>query len=406
MFSTIVKALDNNPSITPAEKKEYLSQIVVILKQELAKFEEGCVKSDQGKAVKDYYASKVEMLEERLSHNIEQNQEKAIEQETANVNETRESNDTAAVEDKVEIVSLDSSRVAVSNHVASKVKKYSSIEEQIPLSSILEEAKDIIPLLDKAREVQSQNHSESKVDGVQHVRNVLLLANYIGKKNGVSKNDLDLIREAAIYHDIEHKFAGRPGRDHAENGATWYLENANSTLNKKEVAFLIAAHEAKGYREIEAIISKNLPDISKQRKIELIKCAKILQDADRLDILRYDIEDANGQRFKPNRLNDYKNTSMISAVIELNTRQALKTGYLQASNDRISVNRKTKDRRTFNETTLDDELMQVASETNKTGYDGVVENMKKVQELSNPDLKAENPNKNPAHPDDEDGPNQ
>ena len=406
MISTIVMALDNNPSITPAEKKEYLSQIVVILKQELAKFEEGCVKSDQGKAVKDFYASKVEMLEERLSHNIEQNQEKAIEQETANVNETRESNDTAAVEDKVEIVSLDSSRVAVSNHVASKVKKYSSIEEQIPLSSILEEAKDIIPLLDKAREVQSQNHSESKVHGVQHVRNVLLLANYIGKKNGVSKNDLDLIREAAIYHDIEHKFAGRPGRDHAENGATWYLENVNSTLNKKEVAFLIAAHEAKGYREIEAIISKNLPDISKQRKIELIKCAKILQDADRLDILRYDIEDANGQRFKPNRLNDYKNTSMISAVIELNTRQALKTGYLQASDDRISVNRKTKDRRTFNDTTLNGELTQVASETNQTGYNGVVTNMKKVQELSNPNLIAENSNKNPAHPDDEDGPNQ
>ena len=405
LFLTIVKALDDDPSITPAEKKEYLSQIVVILKQELAKFEEGCVKSDQGKAVKDYYASKVEMLEERLSHNIEQNQEKAIEQETDNVEEV-ETSGTASIEDKVGIVSMDSSNVAVSNHVASKLKVYSSIEEQIPLSSILEEAKDIMPLLDKAREVQSQNHSESKVHGVQHVRNVLLLANYIGKKNGVSKNDLALIREAAIYHDIEHKVAGRPGRDHAENGATWYLENVNSTLNKKEVAFLIAAHEAKGYREIEAIISKNLPDISKQRKIELIKCAKILQDADRLDILRYDIGDPNGQRFKTYRLNDSRNTSLISAVIELNTRQALKTGYLQASNDRISVNRKTKDRRTFNETTLNGELTQVASETTKTGYDGVVTNMKKVQELSNPDLIAKNSNKNPAHPDDDEGPNQ
>ena len=149
-----------------------------------------------------------------------------------------------------------------------------------------------------------------------------------------------------------------------------------------------------------------MPDISKQRKIELIKCAKILQDADRLDILRYDIGDPNGQRFKTYRLNDSRNTSLISAVIELNTRQALKTGYLQASDDRISVNRKTKDRRTFNETTLDDELMQVASETTKTGYDGVVTNMKKVQELSNPDLIAKNSNKNPAHPDDDEGPNQ
>ena len=101
----------------------------------------------------------------------------------------------------------------------------------------------------------------------------------------------------------------------------------------------------------------------------------------------------------------YKNTSLISAVIELNTRQALKTGRLQVLDDRISANKQTTDRRTFDETTLDDELMQTASETTKTGYDGVVENMKKVQELSNPDLIAENSNKNPAHPDDEDGPN-
>lgn len=405
LFLTIVKALDDDPSITQEEKNEYLTQIVTIIKQELAKFEDGCVKSDQGKAVKDYYASKVEMLEEKLSNSIEHNQEKVIEQEPDNVEEV-ETSGTASIEDKVGIVSMESSNVAVSNHVASKVKKYASIEKQIPLSSILEEAKDIMPLFDKAREVQSQNHSKSKEHGVQHVKNVLLLANYLGKKNGVSKNDLALIREAAIYHDFKHKVAGKPGKDHARNGAIWYLENANSTLNKKEVAFLIAAHEAKGYRAIEAIISRRLPDISKQRKIELIKCAKILQDADRLDILRYDIEDPNGQRFKTYRLNDSRNTSLISAVIELNTRQALKTGRLQVLDDRISANKQTTDRRTFDETTLDDELMQTASQTTKTGYDGVVTNMKKVQTLSNPDLIAENPNKNPAHPDDEDGPNQ
>ena len=138
----------------------------------------------------------------------------------------------------------------------------------------------------------------------------------------------------------------------------------------------------------------------------MIKCAKILQDVDRLDILRYDIENANGQRFKPNRLNDSKNESMISAVIELNTRQALKTGYLQASNDRISVNEKTTERRTFNGATLNGELMQTASTRTKTGYDGVVNNMKKEQELSNPDLEAGNNKNKRTNHDDEDGTNQ
>ena len=97
---------------------------------------------------------------------------------------------------------------------------------------------------------------------------------------------------------------------------------------------------------------------------------------------------------------------MISAVIELNTRQALKTGYLQASNDRISVNEKTTERRTFNGATLNGELMQTASTRTKTGYDGVVNNMKKEQELSNPDLEAGNNKNKRTNHDDEDGTNQ
>jgi len=54
-----------------------------------------------------------------------------------------------------------------------------------------------------------------------------------------------------------------------------------------------------------------------------------LQDADRLDMLRYDIEKDNWQRFNPEKLNNPENAKLISAVIELNTRQALETGYLQ-----------------------------------------------------------------------------
>ena len=400
MYSTIIKALDNDPNITQEEKRDYQAQVLTILKHELTKFEEGCVKSDQGKTIKAFYESKVESLEKKISNNIEDNQENTLEQET------KKEEKTTSFEEKVGIDNVETSEDAISNHVSSKMKKYSSIEEQIPLSAVLEDAKEIMPLLDKAQEVQSQNHSKSKVHGVQHVKNVLLLSNYIGKTNGLSKNDLDLIREAAIYHDIKHKFTGRNGKDHAQNGAAWYMENVNSTLNKKEVAFLISTHETKEYKAIENALSRNLPDITEQRKLELIKCAMILQDADRLDMLRYDIENVDGQRFNAERLNDPKNTSLISAVIELNTRQALKTGYLQASDNRISDNEETTERRTFDKTTLDNELMGIASQTTKTGYDGVIKNIGRIQKLSEPSLVAENKNGNPEHPDDGHGPNQ
>ena len=65
------------------------------------------------------------------------------------------------------------------------------------------------------------------------------------------------------------------------------------------------------------------------------KCAKILQDADRLDMLRYDIENPKCQRFDANRLNNTQNASLIEAVIELNTRQAIDSGYLHIADDRV-----------------------------------------------------------------------
>ena len=50
--------------------------------------------------------------------------------------------------------------------------------------------------------------------------------------------------------------------------------------------------------------------------------------------------------------------------------------------------------------------MGIASQTTKTGYDGVINNMGRIQKLSEPSLVAENKNGNPEHPDDGHGPNQ
>ena len=206
---------------------------------------------------------------------------------------------------------------------------------QISLDDIIESAKDIEPLFDKVEEVQSQNHSTSNVHGIQHVKNVLLLSNYIGLKNGISPQDLEILREAAIYHDISHTRAGDPR--HAKLGADWYLQNVNSNLNKEEVAYLIESHELKSKEQMVDLALRIFPNITEERKEQLVKCAEILQDADRLDILRYDIENPKSQRFDAERLNDSKNKELISAVINLNTRQGLNNNYLRIKNDSICL---------------------------------------------------------------------
>ena len=98
---------------------------------------------------------------------------------------------------------------------------------------------------------------------------------------------------------------------------------------KEEVAFLIEAHEFNSVEQIEELINNKFTNITEERKKELVFLALILQDADRLDMLRYDIEKGNWQRFDPSRLNNPENARFISAVIELNTRQAIATGFLK-----------------------------------------------------------------------------
>lgn len=281
----------------------------------------------------------------------------------------------------------------VANHVQSKLKIYSNIGRQVPLSSIVEYAKELDSLFDTVEDVQSQNHSTSKVHGIQHVKNVLLLSNYIGLMNGVSYQDLAIIREAAIYHDNSHE---KP-RDssHAKIGANWYLQNVTSSLNKDEVGYLIEAHELNGKQQFADLALSAFPNITEQRKAELIRCAEILQDADRLDILRYDIENPEFQRFQVSRLNNSQNTELISAVIELNTRQAINKGYLQIKNGKVCLSEKSKTeqeqkgKEIFEESSLDSELERLCIETTMSGFNEMSQNLKHAQRLNKQEQELE-----------------
>ena len=222
----------------------------------------------------------------------------------------------------------------ISKRVQDKAGIYEDLPQQDSLQTIIEQSSGIVDLLDKATTVQSENKSESPVHGAQHVRNVLLLVNYLCQQKNISDNDLEILREAAIYHDRCHKKAGH--KEHAKEGADFYLQEVETEfeLDKKmEVAFLIEAHEIDGEKQIEQLINERFTNITEERKKELLTLALILQDADRLDMLRYDIENKNRQRFNPAKLNDPGISSrLISAVIELNTRQAIATGFLNIDN--------------------------------------------------------------------------
>ena len=236
---------------------------------------------------------------------------------------------------------------SITKHVQGKSNLYNDfyknngISNQVTLSDIIDvaEADKLGALLDKASKVQAQNKSTSLVHGEQHVKNVLLLSNYIGKRDGLSEEYMNILQEAAIYHDVMHERAGDP--NHAKKGANWYYNNVNKN---KDVAFLIAAHES-AVGDLDKLISELFEQgIEPERKAQLIRCAQILQDADRLDILRYNIENPDGQKFDPNRLNNTQNASLIKAVIELNTRQAIKSGYLHTKDGKVCKKSVTADR--------------------------------------------------------------
>lgn len=254
-----------------------------------------------------------------------------IETETTKDN----SQPTQSFTKNIGIASLDDIE-PINVHVQGKSNFYKNISTQIPLTSIVEYSKEIDSLFDTVEDVQSKNNSTSRVHGVQHVKNVLLLSNYLGLINGLSHNDLEILREAAIYHDISHEQAADPA--HAEKGANWYLENVESALNKDEVAYLIESHELSSRTQLGDLAKGTFPNISDQRKAELIRCAELLQDADRLDILRYDIENPKAQRFQPGRLNNPQSSELISAVIELNIKQAINNGYLTIQDGKIILN--------------------------------------------------------------------
>jgi hypothetical protein len=270
-------------------------------------------------------------------------------------------------------------------HVEGKTYLYKGIGAQISLKSIIRCAVKIKSLFYKIEEVQSRNHSTSKVHGVQHVKNVLLLSNYLGIVNGISDKKLKVIREAAIYHDICHEKAGDP--NHARIGAQWYLENVDTRLNKKAVAYLIESHELNSDIQFQKLADKYFPRITEQCKKELIICAKILQDADRLDILRYDIENPNFQRFQPERLNNCENTRLISAVLELNTRQAIRTGYLHMKERKIECYEIKKEDNSveksgnsskFDNGTINNDLQKIANRTSLFGFNKMSDYIKKI----------------------------
>lgn len=145
------------------------------------------------------------------------------------------------------------------------------------LSKYKTEAREI-KMSDLYKDVIMQEH------GTEHVDDVLFNAMYIGKKEGLNGKEMNLLIEAAKFHDCGRELQGyKHGMQGAMNSEKWL----SIGYNDNDIANIQAAIEYHAMPDgtITEVLDKyNIP--SDQRE-SVTKIANILKDADALDRARF-----------------------------------------------------------------------------------------------------------------------
>lgn len=176
------------------------------------------------------------------------------------------------------------------------------------------------------------------------------------------------------------------GVDRISETIVAYNEKATLAYEQRHKKFIDSLPELKT-EQLHTNTQQQLESIETDIGINIIGDTEPItnHDADRLDI---DIENPEHQRFQVGRLNDSQNAELISAVIELNTRQAINKGYLQIKDGKVCLNEKSKirqeqnSRKIFEEGSLDSELQQLSSETTMSGFNEMSQNIRHAQRLN------------------------
>ena len=127
--------------------------------------------------------------------------------------------------------------------------------------------------------------------GEKHIKNVVLFSSIIGTLEGLSDKELDLLLEAAKYHDIGR--IGNTCNRHAlksSERASKRLEGIYTPDEINIIKTLIEFHEVRrtmdGYELFFDYIAK-VNNIHLNEKAKVFKMAEMLKDADALDRTRF-----------------------------------------------------------------------------------------------------------------------
>lgn len=153
---------------------------------------------------------------------------------------------------------------------------------------------DCDKLINQIENIRTKYLYPTKFHGLYHSQKVLLFAYLIGKHEGLSEEDMQIVMDAAVYHDIgrqnevEDEFHGYSS-SRKINDESRYLLTSDIYSNKDNVYYLRAICDAHSSND------KNLKRIFEDYQFEnpnlvyerFEKLAKILKDADALDRTRF-----------------------------------------------------------------------------------------------------------------------
>ncbi len=165
--------------------------------------------------------------------------------------------------------------------------------KQLDLSDIAKEMQEDGTLAKHIAELRDINNSKlyegvsMPEHGIEHVESVLLSAMYIGKKEQITGKDMDLLVEAAKFHDCGRGTEGIIHGLEGANGAETYLKKNYSNEDLAKIKAAIEYHAIPdNQQDLENLLDKyHITKIDEREKTK--KIANALKDADALDRVRF-----------------------------------------------------------------------------------------------------------------------
>ncbi len=165
----------------------------------------------------------------------------------------------------------------------SKIIERILTEDNVALKEIINIVKNNDVYNDVMSDIKEQYFIDDAIHGISHNERVILLACYIGIKEGLNDEELRLVLEASKYHDIGRGFEGNHGQVSTliiDKNREYILPKINDA-EINIIKALCHGHsvEDKRYEEIARLYG--IDDIIKYKKL-----LNIVKDADALDRVR------------------------------------------------------------------------------------------------------------------------